>query len=290
MKSMTGYASSKRTVDGFKVLVEIRSENHRFLDCKINMPDAVSSFEHELMNLVKERVHRGKLKVMILVEGKDAAVGKFDKKAARQFVRVLKTFVSDVGMKDDVTLDHLLTFKNLFNESPGNNGLPRSFLGKVKEVLTTALNKLESNRRSEGKKLKSDLTRRIRLCKFRTKKIERKRDSFSKQAFEKLKTKVQTLLRDVKVDEARLYQEIAVQTERSDITEELVRLYAHMEKFVEISRSKGPVGKELDFLVQEMNREASTISAKSKDADISHQVIVLRSELEKIREQIQNIE
>lgn len=287
---MTGYASCKRTVDGFKVLVEIRSENHRFLDCKINMPDTVSSFEHELLNLVKERVHRGKLKVMILVEGKDAAIGKFDKKAARQFVRVLKTFVSDVGMKDDVTLDHLLTFKSLFNESPGNSGLPRSFLGKVKEVLTTALNKLDGNRRSEGKKLKSDLTRRIRLCKLQTKKIERKRDSFSKQAFEKLKTKVRTLLRDVKVDDARLYQEIAVQTERSDITEELVRLYAHMEKFVEILGSKGPVGKELDFLVQEMNREASTISAKSKDAAISHQVIVLRSELEKIREQIQNIE
>lgn len=289
MKSMTGYASCKRSVDGFKVLVEIRSENHRFLDCKIHMPDSISSFEHELMNLVKEHVHRGKLRVTVLVEGKDAAIGKFDTKAARQFVRTLKTFVSDMGMKDDVTLDHLLTFKNLFNEHPGSR-LPRSSLGKVKGVLTTALNKLESNRRSEGKKLKSDLTKRIRLCKLQIKKIERKRDSFSKQAFKRLKTKVQTLLKDVKVDDTRLYQEIAVQTERSDITEEIVRLYAHMEKFVENLSSKGPVGKELDFLVQEMNREASTISAKSKDAAISHQVIVLRSELEKIREQIQNIE
>jgi len=289
MKSMTGYANYEKLVDGFKVAVEIRSENHRFLDCKMNIPDSLGSFEHELMNLVKDRIYRGKLNVMILVEGKKGTLTKFDKETGRQFAKALRTFVSDLGMKDDITLDHLLVFKDLFNDRAGNN-LSRRSVDKIKEILTAALKKLEANRDSEGKKLKRDLTKRIKACSFLVKKVKRKRDGFSKQAFKRLKTKVQTLLKDVKVDDHRLYQEIVIQTEKSDITEELVRLEAHIEKFTETLNGNGPMGKELDFLVQEMNREAGTISAKCKDAAVTHQVIILRSELEKIREQIQNAE
>ncbi len=289
MKSMTGYASYEKLIGDFKVVIEIRSENHRFLDCKMNVPDSLGSFEHELINLVKGRISRGKLNVMILVEGKKAALTKFDKKAGRQFARALKTFVSDLGMKDDITLDHLLAFKDLFNNRAGSS-LSRRSVDGIKEVLNTALKKLEANRESEGRKLKRDLTKRIRMCSFWVKKVKRKRDGFSKQTFKRFKAKVQTLLEDVKADDHRLYQEIAIQTEKSDITEELVRLEAHIEKFSETLNGSGPLGKELDFLIQEMNREAGTISAKCKDAAITHQVITLRSELEKIREQIQNAE
>lgn len=289
MKSMTGYANYEKLIDGFKVVVEIKSENHRFLDCKMNIPDSLGSFEHELMNLVKDRISRGKLNVMILVEGKKVTLTKFDKETGKQFTKALRTFVSDLGMKDDITLDHLLVFKDLFNNRTGNS-LSRRSVDKVKEILTTALKKLEANKGSEGRKLKRDLTKRIRVCSFLVKKVKRKRDGFSKQAFKRLKAKVQTLLKDVKVDDNRLYQEIVFQTEKSDITEELVRLDAHIEKFAETLNGDGPMGKELDFFVQEMNREAGTISAKCKDATITHQVISLRSELEKIREQIQNAE
>lgn len=289
MKSMTGYSSSERSINNGKVLVEIRSENHRFLDCKLQISDSLNSSEHEFLKLIKKSISRGKLKVVILIESKNGRFPNFNKEMGKQFTKDLKSFVSDLGIKDEVGLNHLLAFKELFANN-FNDQLSESSLVKVRDTLIAALKNLDANRGNEGKKLKKELIKRIKICESHVRRVKRKRNNFSQQAFKKLKVKVGTLLKDVSVDNQRLYQEIAIQTERSDITEELVRLDAHIEKFTETLEKSVPIGKELDFLVQEMNREAGTISAKSKDAVISHHVIDLRSELEKIREQIQNIE
>ncbi len=289
MKSMTGYSSSERSINNGKVLVEIRSENHRFLDCKLQISDSLNSSEHEFLKLIKKGISRGKLKVVILIESKNGRFSNFNKEMGKQFTKDLKSFVSDLGIKDEVGLNHLLAFKELFANN-FNDQLSESSLVKVRDTLIAALKNLDANRGNEGKKLKKELIKRIKICESHVRRVKRKRNNFSQQAFKKLKVKVETLLKDVSVDNQRLYQEIAIQTERSDITEELVRLDAHIEKFTETLEKSVPIGKELDFLVQEMNREAGTISAKSKDAVISHHVIDLRSELEKIREQIQNIE
>lgn len=289
MKSMTGYANFDKSIGNKKIIVEARSENHRFLDFKIQIPDSLSSAENELIELVKKKLSRGKLKITIIIEGENGKLLNFKEEAGRKYIKTLKNVVAELGIKDDVSLNHLLMFKELFN-SDQEETLSKSMLKRVKQALSTTLSRLDKSRSVEGKKLQNDLTRRIKKCKSHINTVKRKRNNFSKQAFKKLKERVDFILEDMDVDDYRLYQEIAIQTERSDITEELVRLDAHLGKFTETLKKSGPVGKELDFLIQEMNREAGTISAKSKDADISHHIILLRSELEKMREQIQNIE
>lgn len=289
MKSMTGYANCEKSIGNDKILVEARSENHRFLDLKIQIPDSLNSVEHELLELVKKNVSRGKLKITIIIETEDAKLLQFNEEAGRKYIRTLKKVVSDLGINDEINLNHLLVFKELFNNDQ-DKGLSKSTVKKVKEALLTTLKKLDTSRSAEGKKLQKDLAKRIKKCESQINSVKRKRNNFSKLAFAKLKERVGLLLKDMDIDDYRLHQEIAIQTERSDITEELVRLNAHVGKFTQTLKKSEPVGKELDFLIQEMNREAGTISAKSKDAYISHHIIILRSELEKMREQIQNIE
>ena len=169
-------------------------------------------------------------------------------------------------------------------------GLSKKEAAAIIKTALEAIKKLDDARISEGRKLEKDIKQRLRTIEKLTKTIKSKRKDFIKNTSLKLKERIEKLLEDTKIDEERLYQETAFLAERSDITEELVRLEAHISKFRETSSKKGSIGKELDFLLQEMNRESGTISAKSKDATISHCIIDLRSEMEKIREQVQNIE
>ncbi|HEX3034342.1 MAG TPA: DUF1732 domain-containing protein [Thermodesulfobacteriota bacterium] len=166
----------------------------------------------------------------------------------------------------------------------------KKHIAKVGEALLGTVNKLDQMRKAEGKKLEKDLRQRTSKIETLVRKIESKREDFMKDFSNKLRERIQELLEDIQIDEAKLNQEIVFLAERSDITEEIIRLGAHISKLKETFGKDGSIGRELDFLLQEMNREANTISAKSKDAEISHFVVELRSEMEKIREQIQNIE
>ena len=289
MKSMTGYANCEKPISNGRISVEARSENHRFLDFKIQIPESLNLVEHELIEIVKKNISRGKLKIAFIIKSENADFPKFNEEASRKYIKTLKSFISDLKINDDINLNHLLMFKELFNNEQDKT-LSKTTIKRVKEALITTLNRLDKSRSVEGKKLQKDLARRIKRCNSLINSVKRKRNNFSKQAFKKLKEKIETMLEDINIDKHRLYQEIAIQTEKSDITEELVRLDAHVGKFTQTLNRSGPVGKELDFLIQEMNREAGTISAKSKDAKISHHAIALRSELEKMKEQVQNIE
>ncbi len=289
MKSMTGFASSSATDREGKITVEARSENHRFLDIKFQMPEQLISLETEFMEIAKKHISRGKIKLSINIEDNKNRVIKFNNEAGKNYLASLKKFIRELGIKDEISLDHILMFKELYNGETKKT-ISKTSLANIKKVLNDTLKKLDRSRAAEGKKLSTDLLKRINTCRKLVTTIRKKRKNFSKEASKKLKERIELLLDDKNLDESRLYQEVAILTERSDITEELVRLDAHFEKFIETTNSKLPVGKELDFLIQEMNRESGTISAKSKDANISHHIISLRSELEKIREQIQNIE
>jgi uncharacterized protein (TIGR00255 family) len=161
---------------------------------------------------------------------------------------------------------------------------------KVKRALMKAIEKLDEARLSEGKKLEKDLKQRIGKVEKLIEHIRDKRKNSTKELSDKMKERITRLLNDIQIDENRLHQEIAFLVDRSDFTEEIVRLKAHIGKFKETINGKGSIGRELDFLLQEMNREAGTTAAKSKDAEISHVIIELRSEIEKMREQVQNIE
>lgn len=289
MKSMTGFGNSETTTTEGKVTVEARSENHRFLDIKLHVPEYLGELEATVSEIVKKQISRGKIKVSVNTEDQLEKVPAFNKKAAQNYYSELVRLKKELKVEGDITIDHILMFRDVFNGNQ-NSSISKTTLKKIGTAARKAISNLEKSRRTEGKKLLADLNKRIKKCHNLVEKIKKKRSAFTEDNFQRIKERADALLEDQEIDSTRLFQEIAILSERSDITEEIVRLQAHLEQFSETTKKTGPVGKELDFLILEMNREASTISAKSKDADISHFTINLRSEFEKMREQVQNIE
>jgi uncharacterized protein (TIGR00255 family) len=289
MKSMTGYGKSEAETKYGKLIVETRSENHRFLDIKFQLPDSTLSIENQLSEAVKNLILRGKIRVTVSLEGTKNNSFVLNMDLAKKSKQNIDKLKKELGIKEEVRLEHFLMIKEIFS-AEAKHTLGRNDTADIMRTMLQAINKLDEARISEGRKLERDIKNRLQIIERLTTKIKSKRKDFIKNTSLKLKERIQKILEDTNIDEERLYQETAFLAERSDITEELVRLKAHIDKFREISRKKGSIGKELDFLLQEMNREAGTISAKSKDAEISHFIIDLRSEMEKIREQVQNIE
>ena len=289
MKSMTGYGKSEIETKHGKLTVETRSENHRFLDIKFQLPESTLSIENQLSEAVKNLILRGKIRVTVSLEGTNNNSFTMNMDLAKQSKKNIDKLKKELGIKEETRLEHFLMIKEIFSAEPKQTLSNKETADIIKTVLQ-AIKKLDDARSAEGKKLERDIQQRLKIIEKLTAKIKSKRKDFIKNTSLKLKERIEKILEDVKIDEERLYQETAFLAERSDITEELVRLKAHISKFRETTRKKGSIGKELDFLLQEMNREAGTISAKSKDAEISHFIIDLRSEMEKIREQVQNIE
>lgn len=289
MKSMTGFGMSEGETRHGRVTVEVRSENHRFLDLKFMLPESVSSIEPDLAETVKKQILRGKLRITVSLEGAKAAPPVLNLDLAKQLRKSIESLKKEFGIREDLRIEHFLTVKDIFTAKTADQLTGNDILD-IEKILSKAIQKLDDARKSEGRKLEKDFRERLDKIDRLTRMISVKRKDFMETASVKLKERISKILEDSQIDEARLYQEAAFLAERSDITEELVRLKAHIGKFREMLKQKGSVGKELDFLLQEMNRESGTIAAKAKDAEISHFTIELRSELEKIREQLQNIE
>lgn len=289
MKSMTGYGKSESETKYGKLIVETRSENHRFLDIKFQLPESTLSIENPLSEAVKNLILRGKIRVSISFEDTKNNSFVLNVDLAKKSKKNIDKLKKELGIKEEVRLEHFLMIKEIFS-TEAKHTLSRNDTSDIMRTVLQAIKKLDEARTSEGRKLEKDIRNRLQIIEKLTTRIKSKRKGFIKNTSSKLQERIQKILEDTKIDEERLYQETAFLAERSDITEELVRLKAHIDKFREISRKKGSIGKELDFLLQEMNREAGTISAKSKDAEISHFIIDLRSEMERIREQVQNIE
>lgn len=289
MKSMTGYGKSEAETKYGKLIVETRSENHRFLDIKFQLPESTLSIENQLSEAVKNVILRGKIRVTVSFEGTKNNSFVLNMDLANKSKNNIDKLKKELGIKEETRLEHFLMIKEIFSSEP-KHALGKNETTDILRTVLHAIKKLDDARASEGRKLERDIKNRLQIIKKLTTRIKSKRKDFIKITSSKLKERIQKILEDTKIDEERLYQETAFLAERSDITEELVRLKAHIGKFREIALKKGSIGKELDFLLQEMNREAGTISAKSKDAEISHFIIDVRSEMEKIREQVQNIE
>ena len=289
MKSMTGYGKSEIKTKYGKLVVETRSENHRFLDIKFQLPESTLSIENQLSEAVKNLILRGKVRVTVTLESSRSNSFLLNIDLAKKTKTNIDQLKKELGIKEETRLEHFLMIREIFTGETKQT-LSKNETAEITKTVLEAIKKLDQSRASEGKKLEKDIKLRLKMIDKLTATIKSKRKDFIKNTSIKLKERIEKLLEDTKIDEERLYQETAYLAERSDITEELVRLQAHISKFRETSNKKGSIGKELDFLLQEMNREAGTISAKSKDAEISHCIIDLRSEMEKIREQVQNIE
>lgn len=289
MKSMTGFGRSETETNIGKIVVEARAENHRFLDINFQLPETIFAIEPALSQIVKKAIIRGKVRITVATEGVKNKLSTIDIELAKESHKVLEELKKELGIKEKTRLEHILMIKEFFSLEEKSK-LSKEHYPKIEEAMGEAIKNLDEMRKSEGKKLEEDLKLRIQKAENLIEKIESKREDLIRGFSAKLRERMKEILEDIQIDETRLYQEAALLAERNDITEEIVRLKAHVSKFKDTMSKDGSIGRELDFLLQEMNRESGTISAKSKDAEVSHLILELRSEMERMREQVQNIE
>lgn len=290
--SMTGFGRAEVSRDGINISVEVRSVNSRYLDLTLRLPRNFSQREKEIKDLIRTFLNRGNLNITVKIarDANDAIPLKVNKAAAKSYFKLLNEIRKSVKIRGQVGLEHLLTFSEVF-EPVEEKETDEHEWKLVQEAISQALENLNFMRAQEGSELGKDLEKRIYWMENTLNEI----DKFSKDRIpedrKKLHERISQLVEDkFIIDQNRLELEIALMADKLDITEECVRFRSHNKFFLEALNKNEAAGRKLNFLVQEMNREANTISSKSNDANIAHLIIGLKEELEKIREQLQNIE
>ena len=291
MLSMTGYGKGEYTQEGLEIVCEMKTVNNRYLDVSIKAPRIFACMEDVIRNTVRKKLTRGHADVFVSVKDKrerptalsvDLALASSYVAAAKE----LKTAFPDV--EDDLTLSSLLRYPDVLKQEDAQT-LDEALTSGVQVALETALDKLNEMRKVEGEKLKEDMLSRLSTIETLVAEISERAPLIQKEYREKLENRVREYLAETTVDEGRLLNEVAVFADRTNIDEELTRLRSHISQFKSICE-EGIVGRKLDFLVQEFNREANTTCSKSNDVTITRAGLALKNEIEKIREQVQNLE
>lgn len=278
---MTGYGRGE--VGNYKV--EVRSSNHRNLDIRINVPSYLYYYEPKIRNTVKEKFHRGRIEILAPKSEGDNIKLKINKSLAKEYYHALVSLKDELSISDNVGINVLALQKDIFllEESEVE-------ITTFHKALEAALEELKKMRLDEGKNLVDDITKRIHLLNKHLTCMEDKRTEFVINAKRVLTKKLKNLLDNSSIDDSRLIQETAILVERLDITEEIVRIKSHLKYTEDILRSGNVIGKKMDFLAQELHRELNTIGSKAANAEISTLVVEMKHELEKIREQTQNLQ
>ncbi len=287
--SMTGFGSGSAEGEGVLVRTVLRSVNGRFLDLSLRCPSGLQELEPRIRERVQGRLSRGKVTGTIDVEQADQSAGlpQLNVEVAAQYVSQLQR-LAELGNTGPVSLEVLARMPGLFrSETPRPD--PEQVASLVMAAVDTALDELEQMRSTEGETLVADLRSRLQVLGELTDQIETIAASARDAVRRRLREKVEALLRPGEVNEERLATEVVLIAERGDITEEIVRLRSHLEQFFEALDKGGEVGKRLNFLLQEMHREINTISSKSADSDIIHHAVDVKEEVERLREQVQNL-
>ena len=289
---MTGFGRGEVQKSGFSAVVELRSVNSRFLEVNVRVPRSLSAREKEIRDILRTSIVRGSLNVSVKIEKDKVATGDLsvNVKAARAYYRLLTDLKKAVKIKEEVTLQHLLQFSEVLKPADADESDEAEWT-IVQEGLTRAAKELLTMRVREGRALEKDLRKRIRFMRKTVAVIETDVAKRIPAERAKLKARIAELVEDPRIiDEKRLELEIALLSEKLDVTEECVRFRSHLDVFDETLSGTEPAGRKLNFLVQEMNREINTIGSKVNDANIQHRVVALKEEMERVREQLQNIE
>lgn len=293
IKSMTGFGRSEISDGKRNVIVEMKAVNHRYSDISIKMPRRYSFAEERLKGLVKGVARRGKIDVSIIVENitEDDTTIKLNTMVAQQYYNNLKELAGSFGLPDEISLQYLASLPDVMKAVPDLEDEEAIFQSLAAPVKAAA-EKLNEMRVVEGTKLAEDIIMRGHLIHDMVKKVEKRSPLVTKAYTERLRERIRELVGStVAVPEDRILVEAAIFADKCSVTEELVRLDSHISQLESIiTKSNQPDGKKLDFLVQEMNREANTIGSKANDIEITNLVLEMKSEIEKIREQVQNIE
>ncbi|MGI6168329.1 MAG: YicC/YloC family endoribonuclease [Christensenellales bacterium] len=287
---MTGYGSGTVSKDGRQLALEFKAVNHRYLDLNFRIGKNMAYLEEVIRKAVQETLSRGHVDVYMNYnnEREDARTIRIDYPLLNAYIVAYREAES-TGLKNDLTLTSAMRINDVVRveEAEEDAGVMAEL---AQEAARQALLALDAMRRAEGERLKQDMLERLGAMRQYTVEIAELAPAVVVHYREKLNKRIEDLLAAVEVDQGRLSLEIALFADKCSIDEELVRLRSHFEQFEEISRQEGPVGRKLDFLVQEMNREINTIGSKASDISITNHVLSLKNELEKIREQVQNIE
>ncbi len=291
IQSMTGYGRHEGEYDGVTISVEARSVNNRYLDINLRTPDALSGYEGDIRKKVQEYFERGQFSIKITLSGAEDKWAKLsiDKELLQNYHRLISEIQSNLDISQPPTMSDYLNLPDIIKfeqEIPESDDL----LKNVIDALSSALVSVREMRQDEGKSLSRDMDERLHFIESALNQIEKKAEDNSRLARKNMEERVQELLGDVSVDQERLAQEIAYIADKIDITEETVRLRSHVQQFYGLLKKDGSVGKKLNFLLQEMNREVNTMGAKANHSEISHTVVDCKNEIEKLREQVQNVE
>ncbi len=291
MWSMTGYGKGTYEKDGVELTCEMKTVNNRYLDIALKAPRIFSAYEETVRGMIREKMTRGHVDVFVSFKDKreKPTALSLDLALARAYVSLSQQVKAEFpALVDDVTVSSVLRYPEVIRQED-NTEVDETLVTALKEALAKALNHLNGMRLIEGEKLKEDMLARMSTIEGLVNEIATRAPLVSKEYREKLTARVQEYLDGVKPDEGRLLSEVAVFTDKSNIDEELTRLRSHIEQFRTICK-EGVVGRKLDFLVQEFNREANTTCSKSNDVEITRLGLALKNEIEKVREQVQNIE
>ncbi|MBN1638407.1 MAG: YicC family protein [Ignavibacteriales bacterium] len=290
ISSMTGFGRGSIKHDDLIIDAEIKALNNRYLDLVVKLPPEFNGLEYTIRKLVSENIKRGKIALTINVRSNGFNHGylSFEPNQLKKVIDFLHSVKKITNDKSKIDLNTILYFKDLFLSTTIPN--PKANYDIILKTVSIALENLKKMRLKEGKELKKDFTSRIKKIQSYVNEIEKNTKTSVDEYFEKIKARSVKLLEQLKHNEDLLKMELAILTERHDITEECVRLKAHLKMFLNTLASPDEIGRKLDFVCQEMNREINTINSKTVSAEITSRGILIKEELEKIREQIQNIE
>ena len=289
--SMTGFGRGEAHREGITISVELRTVNSRFLEVATRLPRSLSLRENDVKELIRRKISRGKVNVVANVEkeGNGSAGLAINSSAAKAYYTLLMQLRKTLKLKETVKLEHMLQFSEIF-EQKDIGGTDEKEWGVLQESLESALGALAEMRRAEGGELERDFRTRIALLDEKLAQIEHLSAQQVPAERVRLRERVAQLIEKTPVDEGRLELELALLADRLDVTEECVRFRSHNKFFLEALALPEPAGRKLNFLIQEMNREVNTIGSKSSATEIAHLVVGMKEELEKLREQLQNIE
>jgi uncharacterized protein (TIGR00255 family) len=288
---MTGFGQSELERNGIKISVEVRSVNNRFLDVQIRTPRFLQPLEGRIREAVGSSISRGKISLVLSWEQAEESTPQIslDLNAARSYRQLLQQLKESLHLEDDVRLQHIMAFSEIFKQERQEWDLEQAW-ALVSEAVRLAIENLQDMRRQEGRQLFTDISQRIERLEEIVSQIQERYPERVQQIRAQLQDRITALLGRPEVDEQRLAMEIALMAEKADIAEECVRFRSHNKLFLTTLDEPGPVGRKLTFLLQEMNREANTMASKANDLQVAHEVVAIKEEIERIREQAQNIE
>ncbi len=280
-QSMTGYG--KGIADNF--YVEVRSSNHKNLDVHINIPSYLFSHDHEIRKKVKQKFSRGRIEIFVPKHALEVLKLKVNKTLAREYYHTFVSLKEELSIPGNVGIDMIASQKDIFSIDESDINIAEFY-----NALDTALEELEKTRIGEGKNLIHDINKKTHSLNKIITYIDDRRTKFIADAQQRMYERLKEFLGNISIDESRLIQETAILIEKSDITEEIVRIRSHLKHFEEVSKSGDTIGKKMDFFIQELRREVNTIGSKSQDVEIATHVVEMKHELEKIKEQVQNLQ